>query len=589
MEAKSKISLKESERRWKILLERTRSSTRRTPQTVVTGTVADQQEDPFDCTGLAVPPTFDLVQDVASHFVQQWRDLDQRKVVQQHVNTTEDPVQAAVNGEDNEDEDQEEDTSSQGRRKKPRVETPLSRPSWYEKHVRLPEHFDYATRRTEPPVIDDDNNNSNSNCDDGLLLDDRVISLTDPDQQTSYHEELWRLFQSIPTAQQLQLQLLEQEDTTDTDTTVITVAAAAAPGVNKLQHMQKLQDEITDTLKIYPRLDGHALSRLRLNDRHDPVVPVHDMDAYNDTTDNNNTTTTLISTIRFEIWRRQPRRGTTPDPHRMVLEFMGSQTLLDFHRAIVDLTEDFLWSSTDTTPTNTNTSSAGSAATVAAAAAAQNTEGACESVDGHENAVTNDNEDDSSSGFFFLEGAFYTTGSVDYTSPVVTWLESGSRKEQDQRAAYLGLFPSSTPEIHSMADTRLDELPLRLGIRYLYCCHGDVECSVLCTDRRLVPASRAKNHNTSTTTTTATTRYPIVHDIWMPSYLIPECEACQHCVAVIATSTECTRTGGHVALCEDCSRQLQLEKVVTRDQVQEYAVWKSQADLSTGAGNDSMF
>jgi hypothetical protein len=578
MEAQSKISLKESERRWKILLERTRRS-RMTAATTSTGTAATDQhkrghapkEDPFDCACLAVPPTFDLVQDVATRFVQEWRDLDERKVVADGV-VVHQPSVAQGDGDEDEDED-EEGTSSPGPRKKPRVETAasaaassvLSRPVWYEKHVRLPEHFDYASRQSEPPVAQ--------------TGDDRVISLTDPNQLLSYHEELWNLFRSIPTVAQLQEDAVTATATTTTTTTVPEEEGASHSYSSCMQHTQKLQNEITDTLVVYPRLDGHALSRLRFNDRHDPVpLPAATMPTNTDTTTDTNDWTHFgwTPTIRFECWRRQPRRGTTPDPHRMVLEFSGSQTLLDFHRAIVELAEDELWSSsnhtTATTDTDTDTD------TTTTTTAPQNAHGGADkSVMDH----------DDSSGFFFLEGIFYTTGSVDYTSPIVTWLQSGSRKEQDQRAAHLGLplrvtvtdasSSSDVPfPVRSMADTLLEDLSLRLGIRYLYCCHGDVECSILCTDRRLVPKS-------------TTTRYPIVHDIWMPSYLIPECEACRHRVAVIATSTECQETGGHVALCEDCSRQLQLQTLAP-DKVQEYSVWKSQADLSAGAAtSDSLF
>jgi hypothetical protein len=554
MEAQSKISLKESARRWKILLERTRRS-RTTDTTSSIATHTDQQkhppeEDPFDCTSLAVPPTFDLVKDVATDFVQQWRDLDERKVVADGVvvdqhHPADDPL--VVDGADNDE--------AQGPRKKPRVETAaeaaassvLARPVWYDRHVRLPENFDYASRQSEPPLAQPG--------------DDRVISLTDPNQLLSYHEELWNLFRSIPTVAQL------EEDVVAAAATATVPEEESAHNSGCMQHTQKLLNEITDTLVVYPRLDGHALSRLRYNDRHDPVPPLPPAMQSATTTTTAKATDDICNftpTIRFECWRRQPRRGTTPDPHRMVLEFAGSQTLLDFHWAIVELSEDFLWSSSNHT-TNTDT--------------AATTDSTDTTTTG---AATTPRNAHDSSGFFFLEGVFYTTGSVDYTSPILTWLQSGSRKEQDQRAAHLGLprvtvtSSSDVPVVmHAMADTRLEDLSLRLGIRYLYCCHGDVECSILCTDRRLVPKS-------------STTRYPIVHDIWMPSYLIPECEACRHRVAVIATSTECQQTGGHVALCEDCSRQLQLQTLAP-DEVQEYSVWRSQADLSAGAASESLF
>lgn len=584
MEAQSKISLKESERRWKILLERTRRS-RTTATTTAKQKHQSPEEDPFDCTCLAVPPTFDLVQDVATDFIQQWRDLDERKVVadgvvvvNQHQQPVDPPASPSLAyGEDN-DNEEEEDSSSQGPRKKARVETAagvvaaassvLARPVWYDKHVRLPEDFDYASRLLEPP--------------DDQAGDDRVISLTDPELLLSYHCQLWNLFRSIPTVAQLE---------EDVVTATATVPEEGHNNSGCMQHTQTLLNEITDTLIVYPRLDGHALSRLRFNDRHDPIPPPP-LTAMQTNTDpsNDSTSTThcdFTPTIRFECWRRQPRRGTTPDPHRMVLEFAGSQTLLDFHRALVELAEDLLWNSSNhnhTTAVSTdNAATTDTTLTAATADTATDTNAPLNTPGSSDRSVMAGHDD--SSGFFFLEGVFYTTGSVDYTSPIIAWLRSGSRKEQDQRAAHLGLprvTVSSTLDVPfpvcSMADTLLEDLSLRLGIRYLYCCHGDVECSILCTDRRLVPTNKS----------TTTTRYPIVHDIWMPSYLIPECEACRHRVAVIATSTECEQTGGHVALCEECSRQLRLQTLAP-DSVQEYSVWRSQADLSAGAASESLF
>ena len=62
-------------------------------------------------------------------------------------------------------------------------------------HFRLPPSFDYATRNEEPPG------------DDGG--GDRVIQPDDPTETASYHQELWRLFQSDPTKSVLEEEALE--------------------------------------------------------------------------------------------------------------------------------------------------------------------------------------------------------------------------------------------------------------------------------------------------------------------------------------------------------------------------------------------
>jgi hypothetical protein len=501
----SKISLQEWERRWKVLLERAPSKSQ-------TNSVDDKNQDghvndPFDCSSLVVPPIYDIVDTVASKFVQQWRDLDQRKVVEQPAATA--AVGVAVS-------DTQEDTqniNNKNPNKKARLEA-ASLPAWYEKRVRFPEQFDFESKQAEPPA------------DDGQ--GDRVISLKDPTVTTSYHQELWKLFQRIPLAD-----TLEQE---------------TVQGV-QLPHMLALNQEIDETMVIYPRLDGHALSRMRTSDRHDLVPP----------NSNNNSSTDLTATIRFECWRRQPHRGATPDAHRVVLEFLGSQTLADFHRVLVELYEDDLWTN------------------------AQHTDEENQSDNSDDDASANDKsksnnrkENQESSGFFFVEGAFYTIGPVDYTGPIQAWLQSGRAAEQTNRATYLGLdaFSQSAAAVQYMARVRLDKMEMRLGMRYHHVCHGNVECSVICTDRRMSPKSNAT--------------YPILHDIWVPSYTIQECEACRHGVPVIATSTTCTLTDGNRVLCEACSRRLKLQEKVPAD-IERFSVWRSQVDLTSDACRENLF
>jgi snRNA-activating protein complex (SNAPc), subunit 3 len=467
---------------------------------------------------LAVPPTYVLADWVADDFVERWRELDQRKISANDVVVDDDDTLQN----DTNDGGQLHDDSQQRQTKRPK-RTPL--PRWYEKHVRLPEQFDYATQQTEPPSPDDD--------------DDRVISLDDPDATTSYHTELWKLFRDIPRVQQL-----DEE----------------AVAGHCLAHMEQLHNEINQGRTCTTNLDGHALSRLRMNDRHDlpPPPPPSCMRTAIEKRGGG----ARIGTLRVECWRQQLRRGSTPDSNRMVLECLGSQTLLDLHTAVVELTHDELLCPPHGADMNTTTTDAG--------------DGAAVDIANNNNNNTDDATQDAvSSGYFFIEGIFYVTGSVDYTSPILEWLASGNEREQKRRLSYLGISTQSLPSVRPMADIRLDEIACRLGVRYVHVHHGDVECAMFVTDRRFVSKETASK-----------IQFPIIHDIWTPSYTIPECEVCQNRPAAVATSTTCQVTGGHRALCEACCRQLKLP-ITARDKIKRYSLWRGQADLSAGASGNT--
>jgi hypothetical protein len=218
----------------------------------------------------------------------------------------------------------------------------------------------------------------------------------------------------------------------------------------------------------------------------------------------------------------------------MSVEFLGSQTLLDFHRVLVEVAGDTLWTHprrrTDE-PNNDET-----------------TENSAE-----------EREPFLSSGYFFIEDTFYTSdSSVDYITPVRNWLSSlvpepGDDEVVDsakrQRLALLGLSVESVGrwEVAPMSETRLEDVALRLGVRYVHVHHGSVECSVFCVDRRLVPVGAGPS------------RYPILHDVWTLPYATPACDACQQRTAVFVTAPACALTdGGPRSLCHSCARQLQV-------------------------------
>jgi len=236
----------------------------------------------------------------------------------------------------------------------------------------------------------------------------------------------------------------------------------------------------------------------------------------------------------------------------MVIEFLGSQTLEDFHQAIVELYEDDLWHRRRRKATR------------------DDNDEPQEPVSTGNECHRSEEEDlspSTSSGFFFMEGTFFTHGPVNYVSTIQQWLRAGKNAEKKRRAAHLGLPASmldndNSPLVKAMADVRLEDLSVRLGVRYIHVHHGDVECSVFVVDRRLGPRQPK-------------VPYPLLHDIWTNDYPEPDCEACAESPAVIATSTLCELTdGGPRFLCEACARQLQLQSKCPND-IELYSVWKS--------------
>jgi hypothetical protein len=224
-------------------------------------------------------------------------------------------------------------------------------------------------------------------------------------------------------------------------------------------------------------------------------------------------------------------------PHRMSVEFLGSQTLLDFHRVLVEMAGDTLW----THPRHCwNRPDAEETTTV----------------------LPKEREPHPSSGYFFIEDTFYTTSDsrADYVTPIRNWLSSlipdqpgdegmlGS--EKGQRLARLGLSVEAVRgglKVATMSETRLEDVALRLGVRYVHVHHGSVECSVFCVDRRLVAIDSGPS------------RYPLLHDVWTLPYPTPACDGCQHRTPVFVTAPACAMTdGGPRSLCHSCAQQLQV-------------------------------
>jgi snRNA-activating protein complex (SNAPc), subunit 3 len=451
-----------------------------------TTTDDDNDDDNFEPNygsleeGVAIPSSHDLIDTVVLDVIQQWRRLDERKITAGIQQQQQQP---------NNNDSTTNDTNDNIRNTK-------ALPKWYEKHVRLPEQFDYATVQAEPPH------------DDGSS-GDRVIQLDDPTNTGSYHTELWKLFATIPTRQQLEESVCTQHSLPHT-------------ALWFQQHGPILQGNQPCSATNF---DTYGFSRFRLNDRHDlPVLPTlqtpalptrrlsqnqrsTNLESDPISTANTHTSKDYCGLIRFECVRKQFRRTSTPDSNRMVLEFHESHTLLDVHNAIVELTDDELWydyaatvplssismksdddddddgeedgsndgKETDTDGNCTSNIVTG-ADTVEPPPQPPDKEtpqveqpGAQTIPDPSDLQVPKVACDDAnmSSGYFMIENTFYRTGAVDYTIPILRWLQSGTVREQKRRLEYLGMGPN-LPIVQFMKDVRLYDLPTRLGVRYVH-------------------------------------------------------------------------------------------------------------------------
>jgi hypothetical protein len=543
-----RLTSRESERQWTTLLQLGGQQQHQQQPHEKQPRQGQPAHDPFSCESIAPATIQDQVKEVLEEYIQQWKELEQRRVVnndddtevEDDENDDEDNDSSATNEQEKsqaslyeqqkaQDRDSDNDGKSYSRNTssgnttiatKDKYQPPNKRRrrgGWRfsDRHITLPEHFDYATKRDSPP--DDDGKG------------DRVISLLDPTRQFSYHQELWKLFASVPT-------LAELEEKNKANERIVQ---------QTLSHTFKLHKEMVEGIQKHARLDAHALSRLRMSDRHG--LPA----ATNLAANSHGKALPDTATIRIECWKRQPKRGSGSDPYRMVLEFLACQTLLDVHNSLEQLSEDDLWETMAGKGTNI--------------------------LDDETNAESQPYRasDNVSSGFFFIEDNFYVTGNVDYVTPILEWLDSEERPAGARRA-YLGISTTNHPlTVKSMGETRLGEIPFRLATRYHHTCHGDVECAIFVVDLRL--------------THKATIPYPILHDVWCPSYPVPQCEGCRHYPVMYATSSTCKLTdGGPRALCESCCIHLKLFEREPQS-VQLYTTWRNQPDLSLGATREQLF
>ena len=440
------------------------------------------EETYFDCSDLVIPSSTDLVQKELEKGVARWKELDSRCIVDE---TNIIPIMPT-----------NEDRSGKGagyRNKRPRrtlthegdsavmVEDGGDRDNdnlnWgcHANRLRLPLNFDVTCQGDGPP--------EDSSC------KRRVISLFHQ-ETTNYETELWHIFKSIPTVEEL-----EQANTQGTVCT----------------NILNVKKEITEGLKIYTRLDAHALGRMRSRDRHHIPLTVSTeqtkQNHYNDVT------------LRIECWRKDLKRGSSKDNNRLEMEFLGEQTLLDVHRAIIMCANDLLFKQPTDIPK------------------------------------------EQSSGLFFIEDTFYPYGNVDYVSPIVEWLD-GKNDDSDQqqklkpeniqipRRDYLGIPNHKQINIKPMEQTRLDSIPIRIGVRYMHVFHGDCECALFFSDVRLRHSNEIYEKY----------KYPLIHDTWNTCDRLQNCTACNQIQAAVVIVGDKLTNKTHTPLCPPCFQRLHYNK-----------------------------
>jgi hypothetical protein len=176
-------------------------------------------------------------------------------------------------------------------------------------------------------------------------------------------------------------------------------------------------------------------------------------------------TAKIKGTLFFEVWKggsvRHLSTFLSASDDRAVLEFRGDQTLLDFHHALCELSMDLFWDKF-----------------------------VQKEAEGESTLLAQRN------GMFVIEDKIYTSGEVNYADPILEWF----RKDSKRIPYNLGY---STVTVHSMMGTRLEDVPMRLNLRYLHVHSGTVTSQVFLVDRRHgYPRQPMIVRN-----------YPIIHDV----------------------------------------------------------------------------
>ena len=476
----------------------------------------DPSEDPFDCSSVAVLPNHDIVEKTIDHYLEEWKKLDNRR-----IHRTPSAFQRLPKAQETEKRETEKNQLAISDTKKLNTN---HGGGWRAKEERLwlPDGFDYNTKYNdqqsieEESLVDDDNN-------------DLVISLENPNKKLSYLRELSKLFHSIPSCRELEEQT-------------------------------RCGHKVENTLRVYQEIknlttkSSAALARLRLPNRHGLPQSISNNNILSPKQPQ--ASCSYSATVFLEFWKRQP--NTSSDCHRMVLEFLHTQTLWEVHKTLTDMIEDDLWDATygDGATANNNIVSTNDASNTL-----------------ERERLEREREEDchqQNSGCFLIENTFYETGSVDYTKPILEWIDGNKLNHPNPiRRRYLGIDPFVI-ERKTMKETKLSQIRFRMNTRYYHACHGNVETTFMLVDRMLIESNKCEG-----------TSYPIIHDEWTASnlYAVPTCEACHVYQSIFKTSADCKTTDGPRSLCEECCRDLNLLEN-EQHSVKLYRQWHNQANIS---------
>ena len=376
----------------------------------------------------------------------------------------------------------------------------------------LPPNFDYQCRtKPEDDVI---NLETSGDLQLARYYRPRVISLADPTQSQDYETELWKIFHSMPTAKTLErLHGLHDNSNPDGD-------EASSHGC---QHALRVKNELVTFMQKNKRFDGHSLGRLRLKERHSlPYALPEKQFSGSAAKDNSNINASqaLRTTIRFEVLRHSTilKRGSATDANRLEVEMSGSHhTLFDLHRLLAECS------------------------------AASSTESV---------GVVQP-------GVFFIENRLYTVGDVgeDIGKTILHWLDGNQSKEElaiakkeTKKKSAVKLLPrrhflgiSYPNEAMPMSQMRLDDLPLRLGVRYFH--------MLVRQPNKGRSWSGIFNQSALFITGINTQHLPsaiqapiIMHDIWTQPIPTTICLACKCAVATVVTiSDELTDSSSSLA------------------------------------------
>ena len=187
----------------------------------------EEDIDPFSCEDVFLPSSKAIIEEVIETATSEWEALDDRRI----SNASEEHVPKRV------------------RRSRSRISLPLN--------------FDYETQSSSLPSDENEN-------------DEKVLCLTDPSVHLSYSSELWKIFASVPTEEEIKIPRI-------------------------IPHVSALKKEIEEAIKEYTRVDCHALSRLRMRSlNHFPSDGEGDI-------------------VRVECWNRMLKRGSSPDSHSKII------------------------------------------------------------------------------------------------------------------------------------------------------------------------------------------------------------------------------------------------------------------------------